>query len=83
MIAELEQDNTDIGFDIFLEAIENKLGEKVKIFKILFKHPSYNQNTRDSINKVFDLFDEDRCNRITLNNLKKAANELGEDLSHE
>jgi Ca2+-binding EF-hand superfamily protein len=29
------------------------------------------------------LFDEDRCNRITLNNLKKAANELGEDLSHE
>jgi hypothetical protein len=42
MIAELEQDNTDIGFDIFLEAIENKLGEKVKIFKLLFKHPSYN-----------------------------------------
>ena len=33
--------------------------------------------------KDLDLFDEDRNNIITLNNLKKVANELGEDLSHD
>lgn len=41
------------------------------------------KNNKDSINKIFDLFDDDNNNRITLNNLKKAANELGEDLTHE
>lgn len=29
MVAELEQDYTDIGFDVFLESIQSKLGEKV------------------------------------------------------
>ena len=41
------------------------------------------QNTKDSINKIFDLFDDDKTNTITLNNLKRSATDLAEDLTIE
>jgi hypothetical protein len=31
MIAELEQSYPDIDFDMFLDAVENRLGEKVSL----------------------------------------------------
>jgi Ca2+-binding EF-hand superfamily protein len=58
-----------------LDAITSKLG---------------NRETRDGINKIFDLFDDDGSNSINLNNLKrvliivkKVARELGETMTAE
>lgn len=56
MIAELENEGNEIDFDQFLDAITSKLG---------------NRETRDGINKIFDLFDDDGSNTINLNNLKR------------
>jgi Ca2+-binding EF-hand superfamily protein len=44
MIAELEDLDREIDFEEFLDAITNKLGDK---------------ETKDGINKIFDLFDDD------------------------
>ena len=44
MIAELEDLDRQIDFEEFLDAITNKLGDK---------------ETKDGINKIFDLFDDD------------------------
>ncbi|CAD8091429.1 unnamed protein product [Paramecium primaurelia] len=68
MIAELENEGTDIDFDQFLDAITSKLG---------------NRETRDGINKIFDLFDDDGSNSINLNNLKRVSKELGETMTAE
>merc|ERR1719183_1140156 len=43
MIADLDQDGTAITFEEFLDALTNKLGDK---------------ETREGINKIFNLFDE-------------------------
>ena len=42
MIAELEEENKEIDFEEFLDAITSKLGDK---------------ETKNGINKIFDLFD--------------------------
>ncbi|CAD8051654.1 unnamed protein product [Paramecium sonneborni] len=68
MIAELENEGTDIDFDQFLDAITQKLG---------------NRESKDGINKIFDLFDDDGSNSINLNNLKRVAKELGETMTAE
>ncbi|CAD8049469.1 unnamed protein product [Paramecium primaurelia] len=68
MIAELENEGTDIDFDQFLDAITSKLG---------------NRESKDGINKIFDLFDDDGSNSINLNNLKRVAKELGETMTAE
>nr|CAI38928.1 centrin-related-protein,putative [Paramecium tetraurelia] len=68
MIAELENEGTDIDFDQFLDAITSKLG---------------NREHRDGINKIFDLFDDDGSNTINLNNLKRVSKELGETMTAE
>ncbi|CAD8134629.1 unnamed protein product [Paramecium octaurelia] len=68
MIAELENEGTDIDFDQFLDAITSKLG---------------NRENRDGINKIFDLFDDDGSNSINLNNLKRVSKELGETMTAE
>ena len=67
MIADLEKEGQDIDFDQFLDAITSKLGDK---------------ETRNGINKIFDLFAENQ-DTITLNNLKRVAKELGETMSAE
>ena len=68
MIAGL--DNPDyqggISFEEFLAAIGNKLG---------------NKETRDGINKIFDLFDDDSTGTINIRNMKRVAKELGEVLT--
>ncbi len=66
MIAELENENQEIDFEDFLDAITQKLGDK---------------ETKGGINKIFDLFDDDRTNVINLNNLKRVAKELGETMT--
>ncbi|CAD8045812.1 unnamed protein product [Paramecium primaurelia] len=68
MIAELENEGTDIDFDQFLDAITSKLG---------------NRESKDGINKIFDLFDDDGSNTINLNNLKRVSKELGETMTAE
>ncbi len=40
-----------------------------------------NRETRDGINKIFDLFDDDNTGTINLNNIKRVAKELGETMS--
>jgi len=39
------------------------------------------KNSREEIDKIFDLFDEDKTGRISFKNLKKIAYEVGESLS--
>jgi len=66
MIADLEKFGREIDFDEFLDAITSKLGDK---------------ETKEGINKIFDLFDDDGTNSINLNNLKRVAKELGETMT--
>ena len=58
-----------IDFDNFVEAINQKLGDK---------------ETREGIARIFNLFvDDASSDTITLNALKRIAKELGEQMSHE
>ena len=41
------------------------------------------KDTREDINKVFRLFDEDNTGFITIKNLRRVAKELGENISEE
>ena len=61
--------NGGIDFDNFVEAINNKLGDK---------------ETKEGIRRIFDLFiDDPNSDTITLNSLKKIARELGENMTAE
>lgn len=73
LIADL--DTTDsakrggIDFDTFVDAINEKLGDK---------------ETKEGIRRIFNLFiDDPNSDSITLNALKKIAKELGEQMSQE
>ena len=66
MIAELEERGRDIFFDEFLDAISNKLG---------------NRETRDGIDRIFDLFDDNHTQSIDLTNIRRVAKELGETMN--
>ena len=66
MICDLEQLGGEINFDDFLDAISNKLG---------------NRETKEGINRIFDLFDDDKTGTINLNNIRRVARELGETMS--
>ena len=68
MIADLENAGGEIDFDMFLNAITSKLGDK---------------ETRDGISKIFELFDDDGTASINLGNLKRVARELGETMTAE
>ena len=39
------------------------------------------KDTREDIQKVFNLFDDDQTGKISLRNLKRVAKELGETMS--
>lgn len=65
MICDLEENGEAVDFDEFLDAISNKLG---------------NWETKDGINKIFDLFDDDKTGYINFGNLKRVAKELGETM---
>ena len=61
--------NGGIDFEIFVESINNKLGDK---------------ESKDGIRRIFDLFiDDPNSDTITLNSLKKIARELGENMTAE
>lgn len=69
MIMEIDRDMTGmIEFEQFLDAITSKLGDK---------------ETRDGINRIFQLFDDDKSGAITVKNLRRVAQELGETMSEE
>ena len=68
MIADLDYDNREVEFEEFLAAIIDKLGDK---------------ETKEGINKIFDLFDEDGSNTVNLSNLRKVAKELGETMTND
>ena len=68
MICNLESLGREVDFEEFLDAISNKLG---------------NRETKEGIDRIFDLFDEDKTGGISLKSLKKVAKELGENLSDE
>ena len=61
--------NGGIDFDNFVEAINNKLGDK---------------ESKEGIRRIFDLFiDDPNSDTITLNSLKNIARELGENMTAE
>ena len=61
--------NGGIDFDNFVEAINDKLGDK---------------ENKEGIRRIFDLFiDDPNSDTITLNYLKKIARELGENMTAE
>lgn len=62
MIADLESEGRQIDFEEFLDAITSKLGDK---------------ETRTGINRIFDLFDDDRSGHINIQNVRRVAKELG------
>jgi Ca2+-binding EF-hand superfamily protein len=68
MISELESMGREIDFEEFLDAITSKLGDK---------------ETKAGINKIFDLFDDDRTGHININNIRRVAKELGETMNQD
>merc|ERR1711976_222334 len=73
LIAELDTNEAakrgGIDFDTFVEAINNKLGDK---------------ETKEGIRRIFDLFiDDPNSDTITLASLRRIARELGEQMANE
>ena len=73
LIAELDTADAakkgGIDFDSFVEAINNKLGDK---------------ETKDGIRRIFELFiDDPNSETITLASLRRIARELGEQMSND
>merc|ERR1712147_313600 len=69
MISDIDNDgNCSIEFSEFLEMMTGKMGEK---------------DTREDIEEVFKLFDDDNTGKISLRNLRRVAQELGENIDEE
>jgi Ca2+-binding EF-hand superfamily protein len=66
MISDLDEDgNGSIDFEEFLDMMTARMSDK---------------DSKEDISKVFKLFDDDRSEFITLNNLRRVARELGETM---
>ena len=66
MISDLDEDgNGTIDFEEFLDMMTARMSDK---------------DSREDIRKVFKLFDDDKTDCITLNNLRRVARELGETM---
>nr|XP_044987666.1 centrin-4 isoform X2 [Jaculus jaculus] len=69
MIAEIDNEGTGtINFEDFFVVMSVKMSEK---------------DENEEILKAFKLFDDDATGRITLNNIKRVAKELGENVTEE
>ena len=69
MIADFDTDeNGQIEFDEFLDMMTARISDR---------------NTRDDLKRVFNLFDEERKGHISVDNLRRVARELGEEISEE
>ena len=69
MISDLDANKSGtIDFEEFLDMMTAWMSDK---------------DTREDINKVFRLFDDDNTGQITLKNLRRVARELGETMTEE
>ncbi len=69
MISDMDHDgNGEIEFEEFLDMMTARISDK---------------NTKQDLERVFKLFDDDKTGHITVDNLKRVARELGEDISEE
>merc|ERR1712139_332709 len=69
MVTDIDNDGSGtIEFVEFLAMMTGKMGEK---------------DTREDIEKVFKLFDDDSTSKITFKNLARVAEELGENIDDE
>lgn len=69
MISDLDKDGSGaIDFDEFLDMMTARMSDK---------------DTREDINKVFRLFDDDKTGYISIKNLRRVARELGETMTDE
>ena len=69
MIADFDEDgNGVITFDEFLDMMTARISDR---------------NTRDDLRRVFNLFDDDRKGSISVDDLRRVARELGEEISEE
>jgi len=67
MIRDVGKDVTSqLTFDEFQKIMASKMGDR---------------NTREEINKIFKLFDEDNTGNVSFRNLKRIAQEIGESLT--
>ena len=66
MISDLDADGSGtIDFEEFLDMMTARMSDK---------------DSREDIQKVFKLFDDDRSNMISIHNLRRVARELGETM---
>merc|ERR1712216_1124537 len=69
MVSDIDNDgNGTIEFNEFLGMMTGKMGEK---------------DSREDIEKVFKMFDDDSTTKITFKNLARVAEELGETIDDE
>jgi len=69
MIQDIDKDDSGtVDFDEFVEMMTGRMTSR---------------DSKDEIQKVFALFDEDTTGKITFRDLKKAVTELGENISDE
>ena len=69
MISEIDADGSgEIDFGEFLDMMTARMSDK---------------DTRDDINKVFRIFDDDKTGFITIKNLRRICKELGETMTDE
>jgi len=69
MIADLDKNaSKQLDFEEFLDLMTARMSDK---------------DTREDINKVFKLFDDDNAGSISIKNLRRVAKELGENLTDE
>lgn len=67
MISDVDKNGTgDIDFEEFLDLMTVKLGES---------------DSEEDVRKVFNLFDDDKTGYISMQNLKRVTNELGENMT--
>mmetsp|Transcript_7695 Transcript_7695/g.18590 ORF Transcript_7695/g.18590 Transcript_7695/m.18590 type:complete len:180 (-) Transcript_7695:97-636(-) len=59
---------SQISFEDFAKIMTTKMGDR---------------NSREEINKIFNLFDEDSSGKVSFRNLKRIAQEIGESLKDE
>ena len=83
MIADIDKDgNGSIDFDEFLDMMTAKMVSNLLSFliiniQILIVYMQSDKDTREDIQKVFNLFDDDQTGKISLRNLKRVSKELG------
>ena len=69
MIADMDEDgNGEIEFEEFLDMMTARISDR---------------NTKEDLERVFKLFDDKRTGEISVENLRRVAKELGEDIPEE